>query len=637
MCNPKSKKAAVLVLVVLAGACGNTPARCQTSYQSLSSQLAAHFPQVKDRSRSYLSGEFVRDTELRREFNEASIATSNLPDAARGLKVQKDTILLQLRPSADVQSVEGLLKKYDLRVVSGVPEIGLLIIERSPGLAVSFPPDESHDPVGTLRKLMKDLRNEPLVSAAAPNTLLGTTLIPRPSDGKAISFGGTMKVCKWDWSEGAGSSAAGSTDGNWGQKFLRFPAAWNFNDGILRARPSGVVNVGILDVGFAPHIDLDFVAASLVPLRAADHGNHVTGIVAARFDDQIGCDGGSRFARVTVCTAADLGGGSGIQGMQLILSDVIATLVEFIVRTPDLRAINLSLGYNWVPNFDRNPSTDPAIKTIVQSHGVILRAIADLAQERKILLVCAAGNDSCAKFPNVDAQWSSPFNWAALNNGISNAPAANVLVIESIGRGGARSVFSNVNGHLAAPGEDILSTTSVARNSYGLESGTSMATPQVTALIAQLYAYNPDLTPDRVVSILKTTAVPAPHGSHAPTIDAFAAMLACYEGDRPLHDLADLDHSGRVDMADFLIFKNALHQVEGSPIAPPQDLNGDGVVGSGSQENVWPACDLNGSGKLSRDVNDRRRVKGTDITDLEVMMRVWEDPTIKAVDLLKSL
>jgi hypothetical protein len=86
-------------------------------------------------------------------------------------------------------------------------------------------------------------------------------------------------------------------------------------------------------------------------------------------------------------------------------------------------------------------------------------------------------------------------------------------------------------------------------------------------------------------------------------------------------------------MADFEIFRAALRQVEGTSTDPAKDLNGDGVVGSKEEENVWPRTDLNGSGSLSRDTRDRKLVKGRDSTDLEVMMRVWQDATVAASDL----
>ena len=134
----------------------------------------------------------------------------------------------------------------------------------------------------------------------------------------------------------------------------------------------------------------------------------------------------------------------------MILSDVIATLVGLIRNGQDLKAINLSLGYNWVPNYQRGPNNDAEIQNLVKSHGVIMRAIADLAADRDVPRL-RRGNDSNQAFPNVGAQWSSPFNWAAVNAGISPAPAWNILVVELTGRDHNRSAFSNVGGDVAAP------------------------------------------------------------------------------------------------------------------------------------------------------------------------------------------
>jgi hypothetical protein len=61
------------------------------------------------------------------------------------------------------------------------------------------------------------------------------------------------------------------------------------------------------------------------------------------------------------------------------------------------------------------------------------------------------------------------------------------------------------------------------------------------------------------------------------------------------------------------------------------DLNGDGIVDE--NENTWPRADLNGSGKLSRSADDRRRMKGEDLSDLDIMMKAWEDTSVSAAAL----
>ena len=73
---------------------------------------------------------------------------------------------------------------------------------------------------------------------------------------------------------------------------------------------------------------------------------------------------------------------------------------------------------------------------------------------------------------------------------------------------------------------------------------------------------------------------------------------------------------GGVDMADFELFRAALRQAE-------QDAT----------RNLWPRADLNGSGKLSRDPADKRKVKGAESSDLDVMMGPWQDRTVPAEQL----
>src|SRR5207302_736000 len=84
-------------------------------------------------------------------------------------------------------------------------------------------------------------------------------------------------------------------------------------------------------------------------------------------------------------------------------------------------------------------------------------------------------------------------------------------------------------------------------NIYGVMTGTSMAAPHVTAVVAMMYAYNPGLSTERVLRILKVWDTNRPAGATpAPLVDAFDALVACR--DDSLRDLADLDGSGLVVM-----------------------------------------------------------------------------------------
>jgi len=170
-----------------------------------------------------------------------------------------------------------------------------------------------------------------------------------------------------------------------------------------------------------------------------------------------------------------------------------------------------------------------------------------------------------------------------------------------------------------------------------------MAAPHVTGLIAMMYAYNPDLTSTDVLKILKIYDPKTRRSAKAPApvIDAFDAMVACRN--EAFLDLADLTRDGRVDMEDFRMFKRHLRQVEKN--IGNEDLNGDGD--SDNDENIYPRSDLNGSGRLSRDPVDEREIRAPGdiegkqprkkLSDLGVMMEVWQDTGVSKWDLPKML
>ncbi|MEV4458514.1 S8 family serine peptidase [Microbispora sp. NPDC049633] len=66
---------------------------------------------------------------------------------------------------------------------------------------------------------------------------------------------------------------------------------------------------------------------------------------------------------------------------------------------------------------------------------------------------------------------------------------------------------------VAAPGSSIYSTTWNTRtgtDGYGTESGTSMASPHVAGVMAQMKSAHPSWSPDQMISELKARAVPKP-------------------------------------------------------------------------------------------------------------------------------
>ena len=212
------------------------------------------------------------------------------------------------------------------------------------------------------------------------------------------------------------------------------------------------------------------------------------------------------------------------------------------------------------------------------------------------VVVSIAGNDSLI-FGEQDARYSSPFNNAAIQQGV-----ANVIVVESVAdsaasAGGAtRSPFSNTNGHISAPGTDITSTVRPPAL-YGVKSGTSQAAPHVAGLIGYLYSADPNLprptlSQNTVLELLQANSV-AVAGGAANRIDAYLAVLAL-DGDQlptpssaPVrHALMDANNDSTFDELDIEQFRvRFLDIATGQPLAAGAadwsrfDLNGDGRTG----------------------------------------------------------
>jgi hypothetical protein len=100
-------------------------------------------------------------------------------------------------------------------------------------------------------------------------------------------------------------------------------------------------------------------------------------------------------------------------------------------------------------------------------------------------------------------------NIAAAGNDDTNlifypAGADNVISVASTDWTDGKSGFSNYGDwiDISAPGSGILSTLAWNNSSYGNNSGTSMACPNVAGLAGYLYSYHPNVTADDVIGCL---------------------------------------------------------------------------------------------------------------------------------------
>ena len=190
-----------------------------------------------------------------------------------------------------------------------------------------------------------------------------------------------------------------------------------------------------------------------------DHGTHVAGIIGAVANNEIGVAGVASNIDIKIMVLK-INGGSGGTGN---ISSAIEAVKYATMMGADI--CNMSWGTSEYTE-----------------------ALFQIMKESDMLYVAAAGNSG---INNND----TPIYPASL--GLDNL--ISVTFINSAGQLTDLSNYGTSSIDLAAPGEDIFSTTV---GSYASMSGSSMAAPQVTSVAAMLYAYSENLYPSNVRDIL---------------------------------------------------------------------------------------------------------------------------------------
>jgi len=423
-------------------------------------------------------------------------------------------VLVLLNPALTPNEIEEKINEYRLDVISAEPAIGLLTVNvsrlREARQLGSFPLDldSGQSDVSTS---IDELAKDPAFISVVPDTVLTpfqfkSSVVPSQNLQFTVSAGEVT---------------------DWGINDAKIGDAW----AILRGQE---FKEGIIDVGFANHEDLSVVSG--LPQQALpvdSHGNHVAGIMCGQHNNK-GIKGVLPNCTAVIATGSfilntiDPIESRGTVRWHTLFSELVATVLDFIDNNPDVKNINLSLGYNWVPNFNIDPvdGQHSEIRDSIRNQGRIFLSILALAKTRDIAIMSAAGNDSSNLSNPTLAKWSSPFNWATLamkgRDGWSNG-----LVVEAHDKNGKRAKFSNVGGDISAPGVDIYSATSGGTSSYGTMSGTSMASPYVAASLALLRKVRPELNLEQAIVCLVSS--PGMTDSGTPKLDLMNAIRNCQQ------------------------------------------------------------------------------------------------------------
>lgn len=204
------------------------------------------------------------------------------------------------------------------------------------------------------------------------------------------------------------------------------------------------------------------------------HGTHVSGIIAAIRNNNIGINGIAANVKIMPIRAVPNGDER---------DKDIACAIKYAVDN-GAKIINMSFGKYYSPD---KKLVDDAL---------------NYALSKDVLLIHAAGNDSKnsdkeLSFPNRELISDSIVpNWIEV--GASSFSGGKNLI-------GSFSNFGKTKVDLFAPGVDIYST--IPDNKYVNESGTSMASPTVAGVAAVIRGYFPELKADEVKAVLMKTVV----------------------------------------------------------------------------------------------------------------------------------
>ncbi|HRO45514.1 S8 family peptidase [Agriterribacter sp.] len=224
------------------------------------------------------------------------------------------------------------------------------------------------------------------------------------------------------------------------------------------------------------------------------HGTHVSGIIAAARNNNIGMNGIADNVRIMTVRAVPDGDEH---------DKDIANAIRYAVDN-GAKVINMSFGKSVSP---QKHWVDDAVK---------------YAASKGVLLVHAAGND--AKDIDIHDNFPNPIfkndsigragNWITV--GASGDPAAGGII-------GSFSNYGKKEVDVFAPGVKIYSTLP-GGNQYGNLQGTSMASPVVAGVAALLMSYYPNLTVQQIKEVIEKSAASPGIKAQKPGTDEAVSM-----------------------------------------------------------------------------------------------------------------
>jgi subtilisin family serine protease len=424
-------------------------------------------------------------------------------------------VVIVLDPKLSPEQIQTKIAQYALRVLQAAPEVGILNVDVSElKRRLNLPEKPANVETGesSVSEVIRILEQDSSFVVVTRNGIL----TPFQTVGSMVA------------SNRQDSAAIGSEVTDWGIRNAKIDWSWPLIS-------SATFKIGVIDIGFAPHEDLNTVLGLQTPVPAHDHGNHTTGVLCAQHNGR-----GTRGV-VPNCVAVITSGalvldrtdpierpGGGPQGLNtrfhVLLMDAIMSVQDLILSNRMVKEVNVSMGYNWMDRASINivePRYAP-LREEVRKDGQCFLRVLGLAKTMDVAVVSAAGNDSDHTPSPVPAKLGSPINWAALAMRELDGAWSNAVVVEAHDDRGHRASFSNVGGDISAPGVNVMSALATNPTAYGTRDGTSVAAPHVTGALAIIRKLRPALSMREALSCLLSS--PTRTDSGAPRLDLQHAL-----------------------------------------------------------------------------------------------------------------
>jgi DNA-directed RNA polymerase subunit RPC12/RpoP len=398
---------------------------------------------------------------------------------------------------------------------------------------------------GGLKALIEKLEQEPQIESVTYNVLMDADIEVNPNDARYDS-----------WESKPGGN-------NWGLEAIDAPGAWDAN-GEMKSVKVGIVdnilyykhedlliperNTFIMRTNdFKSHKELvDYIAGHeneySAAHRAVYHGTHVTGIMAAKANNSKGVAGVNWFAEPYFSTYwyyEKIGNGK-VRRLEPTYES-FALQITYLAAS-GCRVINVSIGSSAPTAAGTDVENSAA-----ESYEQVVNRLA--SRNYDFLIFKAAGNE------NDDA---GKYEMNRVMTSGQSARAHTVIVgsirninwwdehVTSIWEGSVRykrydGIFGDGASNYGdsvdvyAPGTDIFST--MYNDTYGKDTGTSMASPMAAGVASLVYSMNPNFTFDYVKTVTISSAKDFvyDHDKYTPIVNAERVIetVKRYQGTPP--------------------------------------------------------------------------------------------------------